>query len=370
MPVRPLPNKTKRAAITPRKTANKPKRPAKPVRRAAPSMRQPRPNGALTAGVTYVTSVQPGAAKMLIPGCSENLREPIKWTTASRAAPGTIILEHDICPSAFDQTRVSRFAKLFQKFRFRNLRVKVTPGVTTGASGTYIHGFITDPLRPIGARPDLLLGATKGAVEASYSAESEARMPNDGASRWFYTDPTGPDPREYFQGKYLLVVQNPLTGVTEPSTGTAKMLYDVEFADPTSVDDGLSGDNIGDFLINNINIGADGKALATEVGVPAAWDPVYNWPPSGSPWQYNLSGIYRIVPPLPTTVVDTGSGIAAFCRFYNSASPTGDQGKVKFYSSANEARNDGPAVKGKGSSVLVGQTAAFILVDQDNVPVS
>lgn len=147
---------------------------------------------------------------------------------------GVVLNEVYISPSEFGGTRLEKYAALYEKFLFEELRFEYVPSVGSNVPGAIVLAYdrdINDPTPPAdeqGVRQFTSFeGAVDGNVWTRHVCKARLTQPDDG----YYTNPLGED-RLSYQGQFYIALTVP-TGYTAGSTlGRLYMHYKCHFFTP------------------------------------------------------------------------------------------------------------------------------------------
>lgn len=155
------------------------------------------------------------------------------WTTAYVA--GSTLLNILVCPggASFVNTRLGNFAKLYDKYCFKNLKFHVQTAAPTNSAGSYILSYdtdVSDPTPPasVDAIRQFLAhaGSRMGAAWESISIDCSL----SDEQKFFYTSPASQgDERLTYQGQIYLAVASP---VITTHNMNLWLEYDIELYDP------------------------------------------------------------------------------------------------------------------------------------------
>jgi len=172
-------------------------------------------------------------------------------TIAANTPSGATIFTFEINPNNFINTRLQAMAQLYEKYKFKGIKMHFTANENTAYKGALVHGFLPDP------KDELLEGQAKinqmlsivGHVthKAFESAASVYRNPK--GAPWLFMQDDGSDIRLTTQCVYHMVTYSPISFDADLSgeLGELEVEYELE----------LSG------ISNQFSLQVDGAIAAT-----------------------------------------------------------------------------------------------------------
>lgn len=124
-------------------------------------------------------------------------------------AHSSVVLDALVDASSF--ARLTRVAGAYQKVRYRQLRFRVVPMMSTAVGGGYVVAFVRDPMDQIPSEPLTRLNwltSQRGSVTTKWWQSSEVVVPL--SDRDYYTS-TSQEVREYSPGRLVLAVDGKAT---------------------------------------------------------------------------------------------------------------------------------------------------------------
>jgi len=225
---------------------------------------------------------------------TERASEYIGTISASSNTPANTTIIFRMNPITLAGTRLQTLAGIYQKFRFRKLRLVVQTGASTSISGLYVAGYNSNPDSEIAVnspKAGTQVFALPGAVSRPLWIVGNVDAKIEDRNKWYYVDPDSEEVMNTTQGYFAIVIQ------AVPSTITPIVLpilleYEVEFTGSAIQLDNNTAPVVfpaGSWALNGVTGNWTFTALAGEPAVPTI--------PSGSSWIINP--VYEI--PLSTS---------------------------------------------------------------------
>lgn len=154
----------------------------------------------------------------------------------ANAVTGQILRNDYVQPAAFSESRLSMFGQMYEKFRFRRLRLRFVPAVGSNQPGSLLLAYdrdISDPNPPpgsAGVRQCMSWADTvQGNAWLAHALDAKLECPDTG----YYTDEAvGGDERLCYQGQFYTMVVNPFGNTVDLTVGNLVLDYELELFVP------------------------------------------------------------------------------------------------------------------------------------------
>jgi hypothetical protein len=148
--------------------------------------------------------------------------------------PGVVLNEVYVSPSEFGGTRLEKYAALYEKYLFEELRFEYVPSIGSGTAGSIVLAYdkdINDPTPPPNEQGVRQFTSFEGSVDGNvwtrHVCKAKLTQPDSG----YYTNPIGED-RLSYQGQFY-IAQTVATGLTAATTiGRLYIHYKCHFFTP------------------------------------------------------------------------------------------------------------------------------------------
>lgn len=186
---------------------------------------------------------------------------------SEKTIAGTVLAQVDLSPGSWGGTHASEVALLYEKFRFRNLRINVSSRCPTTVAGGYLIGYDSDPERLPSHNVKRYVRALPGSASVPLWMSRATNFPP--SSDWRYTrTPPGEDAQPRFTsfGTFYLVCDEPPTTTTGTFYLTIEVQYTIEFIKPIidEPDDDVGG--VLSFPAGKKGVTDDGLAIYSDGG--------------------------------------------------------------------------------------------------------
>lgn len=159
---------------------------------------------------------------------------------------GAIISEFNINPARVQATVLPLYAMMFQRFKFRSVRVEYVPATSAVVSGQIGMMMSTDPAEMLSGDPEALLRqmySFQGAKIFNVYDNASIYLPHSSKPD-YYCSPDSADLKNNLQGVFYAVIMAPIADMegkpwTKPF-GTFKLHFDCEFKIARLTDAGLT----------------------------------------------------------------------------------------------------------------------------------
>lgn len=261
-------------------------------------------------------------------------RERIGGIQIGRTDTGTVIAPagtgwvFPLSPLSYANTRISRMASMYQRYRFKRATLTIASNFSTSISGSLVVGYTTNPDFELVANNSINeVFAMPGAQSVTLWAPSNisAKFSPMANNVWYISDVDSSELMWTTQGQFAIVIENvaSMTGVQDISV---ILDYDVEFmlpqiapAPPASM-----------YVIPTATYGVATSGGLANYAISAVSDTDVPYP------AVNKQTIYEMIPSM--AFVDK-NGLDLMGRFY--AEPTA--GQILFFENLEQAKTMNPA---------------------------
>jgi len=152
---------------------------------------------------------------------------------AGSHAPGDTIFTQNIAPQSIVNSRLYLFSTMYEKYRFRKLRLNFVTQQPTSVEGQYIAYFDYDPADadPVGINNVVKAYSASTNVASNFWQHAEFMMNQNLAQTSYYTS-TGVDDRVEIQSVFKIVLNSSLSGgmwASDVTIGTVYITYECDF---------------------------------------------------------------------------------------------------------------------------------------------
>lgn len=154
----------------------------------------------------------------------------------ANAVTGQILRNDYVQPAEFSDSRLAMFGQMYEKFRFRRLRLRYVPAVGSNQAGSLLLAYDRDisdanpPPGSQGVRQCMSWADTvQGNAWLSHTLDAKLECPDSG----YYTDEAvGGDERLCYQGQFYTMVVNPFGNSADLTIGNLVLDYELELFVP------------------------------------------------------------------------------------------------------------------------------------------
>jgi hypothetical protein len=214
----------------------------------------------------------------------ERASEYIGTFTVSTATPVNTTIVYRMNPSTLAGTRLQSLSKIYQKFRFRKLRMIVQSSAASTISGLYVMGYNSNPDAELAVNSPMSstqVFALPGAVSRPFWIVGTADAKIEDRNKWYYVDADSEEVMNTTQGYFAIVVQAP-ANTTTPTVVPVLLEYEIEFTGSAIQLDNSNAPVVfpaGNWSLNGVTGNWTFTPLAGEPAVPTI--------PAGSVWVIN-----------------------------------------------------------------------------------
>lgn len=183
----------------------------------------------------------PGAKDSIITTGSDYISQ-VKVPTGADLPGGSILYSIPLAPDRVNNTRLSLYSKMFEKYQILDMKFHFNTACPTTAAGTYVHFVDRDGSDTPLAGEALIRHAysvTSNTARSWWESSSVLYRPED-PQRFYYTSSTGAtgvDPRLSTPGVYYFAcstdLQDPAVSGSPTTRGEVWVEYKIHWYDPT-----------------------------------------------------------------------------------------------------------------------------------------